>query len=202
MTESLPPSATLVERKQQRARQRIVDAAAELFEGQGFDNVSVTDIAARADVGRTTFFRYFGDKAEVVFAKEQEMLDAITHSASLQSLGPADTAGQAIGQLRDVVLDLCARATTDAEGYARHARLLEEHVELRAREALKLQLIADRLSEILVGHGTDEATAVFAAQVALACYQTARRRAHRPQALAEEARAAFEQVLALGQPGT
>jgi hypothetical protein len=40
----------------------------------GFDKVSVSDIAERAEVGGTTFFRYFGDKQEVVFAKQQVSL--------------------------------------------------------------------------------------------------------------------------------
>ena len=61
-------------RKQQRAREQIVDAAYELFAERGFAQVTVTDIAERAGVGRTTFFRYFGDKREVVFAGEQELL--------------------------------------------------------------------------------------------------------------------------------
>ena len=44
---------------------------------RGFGGVSVGDIAERAEVGRTTFFRHFGDKQEVVFANEQALLDAI-----------------------------------------------------------------------------------------------------------------------------
>jgi AcrR family transcriptional regulator len=64
---STPP---LVERKQRAARERIVRAATELFAERGYSKVSVSDIAERAEVGRTTFFRHFGDKQEVVFARE------------------------------------------------------------------------------------------------------------------------------------
>ncbi len=74
----MTPPLPLVERKQRQARQRIIDAARELFLERGFDGVSVGDIAERAEVGRTTFFRHFGDKQEVVFANEQELLDTIT----------------------------------------------------------------------------------------------------------------------------
>ncbi|WP_244256171.1 helix-turn-helix domain-containing protein [Rathayibacter sp. VKM Ac-2760] len=63
-------SLSLVERKQRAARGRIIEAADAPFSERGFDSVSVTDIAERAEVGRTTFFRHFGDKTEVVFAKE------------------------------------------------------------------------------------------------------------------------------------
>jgi AcrR family transcriptional regulator len=194
----LPVPASLVERKQHLVRQRIVDAASELFQVHGFTNVSVSDIAARAEVGRTTFFRYFGDKSEVVFAKEQEMLDAIVSSANRGSDVTARTATEAVEQLRPIVLDLCERATADAEGYAWHCQLLEQHLELRARDALKLQQISDKLSAVLTDRGTEQATAVLAAQVSLACYQTARRRADTPGALPTAARAAFEQALTLG----
>ena len=48
----------LRERKQQKAREQIVEAAFALFAERGFTDVTVTDIAERAEVGRTTFFRY------------------------------------------------------------------------------------------------------------------------------------------------
>src|SRR5436853_5912806 len=59
---------SLTDRKRRRAKQAIRRAALELFSERGFDAVSVTDIAERAEVGRTTFFRYFGDKQEVLFS--------------------------------------------------------------------------------------------------------------------------------------
>ena len=198
MSQSTPMPVSLVERKRRLVQQRIVKAADELFYAHGFDNVSVSDIAARADVGRTTFFRYFGDKPEVVFAKEQEMLDAIAGSVEQGSAGIPRTASEAVEQLCPIVLGLCEQATVDPEGYAHHSQLLEQHLELRARDALKMQQIADKLSEVLTGRGTDETIAEFAAQVALACYQAARRRAQSPRALTDETRAAFAQALALG----
>ena len=198
MPPSTPVPASLMERKRRLVQQRIIKAADELFAAEGFDNVSVSDIAARADVGRTTFFRYFGDKTEVVFAKEQEMLDAIATFAAQASVGIAQNASEAVEQLRPIVLLLCAQATADLQAYAHHCQLLEQHLELRARDALKMQQIADKLSEVLTGRGTDETTAVFAAQIALACYQTAKRRANTAGALTDKTRAAFEQALALG----
>jgi AcrR family transcriptional regulator len=187
----------LADRKRRLVRQRIVEAADELFADRGFDDVSVSDIAARADVGRTTFFRYFGDKQEVVFAQEQQMLDAITELAK-QEGQKAQTATEAVEQLRPIVLGLCDRATADPDAYARRSVLLEHNIELRGRDAMKVQQIGVLLSEILIGRGTDRATAVFASHVALACYQTGQRLAESPASLSNATQAAFDQAASLG----
>jgi AcrR family transcriptional regulator len=50
------------------ARLRLVRAAIDLFAEQGYDNTTVTQIAERAGLTRTTFFRHFPDKREVLFA--------------------------------------------------------------------------------------------------------------------------------------
>ena len=193
-----PQPGSLVERKQRRARQRIVDAADELFAQRGFDNVSVSDIAARAEVGRTTFFRYFGDKTEVVFAKERSLLDVIALAGNDDTVAAARDVREAIEQLRPIVLDLCAHAAESLEAYDRRADLLQRHVELRARDALKNQQIASRLSELLQHRGAEGSTAVLAAQIALGCYETARQRARTAADLVRESGAAFDEVLALG----
>jgi AcrR family transcriptional regulator len=56
------------ERKKRLTRQRIVMAAIELFETQGYEQTTVAQIAAAADVDPKTFFNYFGSKDEVLFS--------------------------------------------------------------------------------------------------------------------------------------
>jgi AcrR family transcriptional regulator len=187
-----------VERKRRQARQRIIQAAEELFLARGFDDVSVGDIAERAEVGRTTFFRHFSDKQEVVFAKEQELLETIASAGQADGTAAPRSATEAVEQLRPIVLALCAQATADPEAYARHFQLVEQHPELRARDTVKMQQIADKLSNLLVHRGCDEAIALFAGQIALACYQTARRLGNNPHSLVDETQAAFGRVLTLG----
>ena len=198
MLAAMTPHLPLVERKQRQARQRIIEAARELFLERGFDGVSVGDIAQRAEVGRTTFFRYFGDKQEVVFANEQELLDTITAAARADGTPAPRNATEALGQLRPVILALCTQATADPDAYTRHFQLIEQHPELRARDAVKMQQIADQLSELLVRRGSDEATARFAGQIALACFQTARLLGNNPRTLADETQAAVSRALTLG----
>lgn len=193
-----PAPASLLQRKQQQARQRIVDAADELFQTQGFDNVSVSNITDRAEVGRTTFFRYFGDKTEVVFAKEQAMLDAVARAEIGDASPAAATPAEALEQLRPLVVDFCRMAVEDPEGYRRHTRLIEQHQELRARDALKTQQTARDLAALLRRHGTPEDVAALAGEIALACYRTARGAAVDPSTLPVMTEAAFQRALTIG----
>jgi AcrR family transcriptional regulator len=193
------PSLSLVERKQRAARNRIIDAADALFAERGFDSVSVTDIAERAEVGRTTFFRHFGDKTEVVFAKEQAMFDAITDASSAvwapgQSV---DSLAGALSALEPLVIQLCGQATADLAAYERRMLLLDAHEELRARDALKNQYISIELAKVLLEHGAPPAIATMAAQLALACYSSGRILATTPGDLITTTRAAFRSTLAM-----
>ncbi|MBO4206064.1 TetR/AcrR family transcriptional regulator [Micromonospora echinofusca] len=53
-------------RKKVRTRDAIADTAISLFLARGFDQVSVSDIAATAEVSKPTLFRYFATKEDLV----------------------------------------------------------------------------------------------------------------------------------------
>jgi AcrR family transcriptional regulator len=55
-------------------RSAVVAAALELFQSQGFDQTSVEQIAKAAGVSRSTFFRQFGGKEDVVFADHEVLI--------------------------------------------------------------------------------------------------------------------------------
>lgn len=58
-------------------RARLVDAALQLFAEQGYEQTSVDDIASLAGTGRTTFFRYFPNKEDVVFPDHDTLLPQV-----------------------------------------------------------------------------------------------------------------------------
>jgi len=62
MTEQL----SLRERKKIETRNRILYTAVQLFQERGFDQTSVDEIAAQANVSRGTFFNYFPNKEHVL----------------------------------------------------------------------------------------------------------------------------------------
>lgn len=65
----------LRERKKERTRAAIVEAARALFLDRGYDATTVQDIAEVADVSPGTVFGYFPAKSDIFFAGYDELVD-------------------------------------------------------------------------------------------------------------------------------
>lgn len=59
------------------SRTAVIAAALDLFADNGFDQTSVEQIASAAGVSRSTFFRQFGGKDDVVFADHEVLLASL-----------------------------------------------------------------------------------------------------------------------------
>ncbi|NBE95270.1 TetR family transcriptional regulator [Nonomuraea sp. KC401] len=179
---------SLQERKRQKVRNAIVTAAYELFGERGFDDVTVTQIAERAEVGRTTFFRYFGDKQEVVFADDERTIAALIGTLRREAERRApigDSLADALGAIRAATREGLTGWTATPERSAVHARLLRRHPELMARLLLKQQQEATLIVDALTEHGATPMAATLATQVSLACLYTAMQTADDPASLPE-----------------
>lgn len=70
-------TVSLRERKKEQTRLDLVKAAVQLFNEQGYEDTTIDDIAERANFSRSTFFRYFSSKEEVVFGDISGSIEAM-----------------------------------------------------------------------------------------------------------------------------
>jgi len=73
------------ERRIQRQRQDIMDAAANLFAANGYASTTTKDIAAAVDIGESTLYGYFPGKREILLAilnEQSRRIDSILASVS------------------------------------------------------------------------------------------------------------------------
>ncbi len=109
----------LRERKKQRTREAIVDAALRLFDERGFEATTVADIAAAADIAPRTFFGYFRSKEDVVFDDFDE-----TRESLAARLGDRLEGESAIDALRAWIEGLIAQTDFDDEREFRRRQLV------------------------------------------------------------------------------
>jgi AcrR family transcriptional regulator len=143
------------------ARKRLVLAALDLFAEQGYDNTTVTQIANRAGLTKTTFFRHFSDKREVLFAGQEihSRLLADGAAAAPDSATPLEVVAAALDALT---------ASFTAEQRERAPRLLAViagHPELQERATFKRAALAAALTSALGKRGVPDLTASLAADL-------------------------------------
>ena len=119
------------------SRETLAEAACELFLEQGYGQTTVADITRRAGVSRSSFFTYFGSKADVLWAGLDERIAALRERLARDE--PADAAAsvrsaiEALGE--DLVPDSLALALAGAEAMGLAEELEREAAIRRARIA-------------------------------------------------------------------
>jgi AcrR family transcriptional regulator len=93
----------LRERKKQRTREQIIEAAMGLFAERGYHATTIADIATAADVAPRTFFSYFPSKEAVVFHTVDRDLDGL--ASALRDRLPDETAFDALRRWIDGMYD-------------------------------------------------------------------------------------------------
>ena len=161
-------------------REHIATTAMTLFLEHGFEAVTVDDIADAASVGRATVFRYFGEKAEIVFADASELESVLTDAATNTANALAPIGGDLRTALRVCRAGLLALADYCTE-HADHIRVMDtltaSHETLQTARAAKERRYIDQLRQILTDNGTNESTAALTGHLAIAVYTFARERA-------------------------
>jgi AcrR family transcriptional regulator len=151
------------------ARERLERAALALFTEHGYDATTVAEIADRAGLTKSTFFRHFADKREVLFGG-QDLLSELFGSA-IRDAPPAATTADCLA----AALQAAAVAfTPDRHDLAPQRRaVIAAHSELQERELLKRARLSSVMADALRARGVDDTTARLAAQVGVLAFSTA-----------------------------
>ncbi len=156
-----PVTLASMARWQPAPAQRLSAAALDLFIEQGYENTTIPQIAERAGLTKSTFFRHFPDKREVLFG--DGALSQLLHDAIVDA-SPAASPLQAVAAGLDVlgVLTFTADIRTSS---SRRQAVIAAHTELREREALKATGLVAAMTAALQERGIGGLTASLAAEL-------------------------------------
>src|ERR1700735_2728708 len=150
------------------ARGRLGQAAFELFTERGFEQVTVAEIAERAGLTERTFFRYFADKREVLFAGAEGFQDLFVSSVA----GAPDSAAP-LDAVAGALYAAAAMFPAHEDGARGRAPILPAHPDLRERELVKLVAVAAAVADALRGRGVTDPAAALTAEAGRAVFRIA-----------------------------
>jgi AcrR family transcriptional regulator len=200
---STPPDRR--SRKRLATREGISNAATRLFLERGFDNVTVDEIAAAADVGRMTVFNHFPRKEDMFFDRDEEGREMLR-----EALRQRDPRVAPIETLRL----LAHRLVAEQSPYVRFSAGSQGFIEtIEGSETLKARAraIRDEIAQVVtvalsecVGRKPADPDAHLAADLLLATWTVALIQAHRTfrqRQDTEDAKAAFLAIVDKGAIG-
>ncbi|GAA4853932.1 TetR family transcriptional regulator [Actinomycetospora corticicola] len=156
-------------RWQPGAQGRLQQAAMALIVERGYDRVTVAEIAERAGLTERTFFRYFADKREILFAGQEQFNDVV--------VGALAGAPAELGPLEAVLRGLAASGSwLDDErrpGSRARQEIIDAHPELQERELIKLARASAAMATTLQERGVARDEAVLAAEAGMAAFRLA-----------------------------
>ena len=148
-------------RWQPNAQERLVRAALELFAEQGYESTTVVEIAERAGLTKSTFFRHVPDKREVLFIGQDFLVRALTDGIAS---APDDAAPlEAVAAALDAAAE--AFPAERREFGPQRQAVIAANRELQEREALKRTGFAAAMAEALKARGTEDIPASLAAEI-------------------------------------
>lgn len=146
-------------------KQRLVEAAYDLFVDRGFSDTTVAQIADRAGTTSRTFFRHFPDKEEVLFSEDDELLPLLVGSIE-RSSGAADSGEM----MREVLGVLADSMSGHHDRLAQRDRVIAQNVALSGRELAKQARWQHSVAEALERRGYRRDDAAILAAVGFAIF--------------------------------
>jgi AcrR family transcriptional regulator len=149
------------------ARDRLIVAAVDLFAEQGYDATTVAQIAERAGVTKSTFFRHFSDKREVLVAGQETLARLLAEGIAGAAAGASPLEAVAAGLERAS----SAMGSMNRELGPRIKAAVAASAELQERDALKSVSLAAAMTQALVGRGVPDPIAHLAGELGLLAFK-------------------------------
>ena len=149
------------------ASERLRQAAMELYGERGYEQTTVAEIAKRAGLTERTFFRYFADKREVLFAGSSTLQDFFV--STLAGVPDSATPIEAVGE----ILDAAAGWFQDRPLSRQRQAIIDANAELQERELIKLARLSTALADAFRQRGLPDPAASLAAEAAVAVFKVA-----------------------------
>ena len=148
-------------------RERLVLAAVDLFTEQGYDASTVTQIAERAGVTKSTFFRYFPDKREILVAGQETLSQLLADGIAEAPAGASPLEAVAAGLERVSG----AMGPMNREIGPRMKAAVAASTELQERDALKSVGLAAAMTTALIARGVPDSTAHLAGELGVLAFK-------------------------------
>src|SRR5580698_5506857 len=149
------------------ARERLVVAAVDLFTEQGYDATTVAQIAERAGVTKSTFFRHFADKRELLVAGQETLSRLLTEGIAEAPGNASPLEAVAAGLERSSL----AFGPMSRELGPRLKAAVAASAELQERDALKRVGLAAAMTTALVARGLAEPVSQLAAELGILAFK-------------------------------
>ncbi|AZM64260.1 MULTISPECIES: TetR/AcrR family transcriptional regulator [unclassified Streptomyces] len=154
-------------RWQPGATERLVAAAVDLFTEQGYDATTVAQITERAGVTKSTFFRHFSDKRELLVAGQETLSRLLAEGITEAPAGAGPLQAVAAGLERASG----AMGPANRELGPRLKAAVAASTELQERDALKSVGLAAAMTEALIARGVPEPTAHLAGELGVLAFK-------------------------------
>ena len=142
-------------------------AAVDLFTEQGYDATTVAQITERAGTTKSTFFRYFPDKREILVAGQETLSRLLAEGIAEAPQGATPLEAVAAGLERASN----AMGPVNRELGPRLKAAVAASAELQERDALKSVSLAAAMTAALVARGVPDPTAALASELGVLAFK-------------------------------
>ena len=151
------------------ARERLSSAAFELYAGKGFEETTVAEIAQAAGLTERTFFRYFADKREVLFAGSELLAQQMVAGAA-----GATPDATPIEIVRAAVESAASFFPDERRDFSRlRGTIISANPPLMERELRKMSSLGEAITKALHDRRIPEPAATLAAQSGVTVFRVA-----------------------------